>query len=140
VAAADRTGRVVQYINPPGMIKSPAFSQAVVITAPSRTVYIGAQTAVDGNGNVVGKGDVVAQTEQILENIDLCLEAAGARREHVVNWNIYVVAGQPVEAAAGVGMRWLAGRAEPPLNTVTFVSEFPNSEWLVMIDAMAVVP
>ena len=122
------------------MIKSRAFSQAVVITAPSRTVYIGAQTAVDGNGNVVGKGDLVAQTEQVLKNIDLCLEAAGARREHVVNWNVYVVAGQSVEAAAGAGMRWLAGRAEPPLNTVTFVSEFSNSEWLVMIDAMAVVP
>ena len=132
-------GPVAEYINPPGMIKSRAFSQAVVITPPARTIYIGAQTPVDGDGNIVGKGDVAAQTEQILKNIDLCLEAAGARRQDLVSWTIYLVAGQPVEPAAGVGMRWLAGRADPPLNTVVFVSAWPNQDWLLMIEAVAAV-
>ena len=107
--------------------------------AAARTIYIGAQIPVDGDGNIVGKGDVAAQTEQILRNINLCLEAAGARRKDLVSWTIYLVAGQPVEPAAGVGMRWLAGRADPPLNTVVFVSEWPNSDLLIMIEAVAVV-
>src|SRR5207245_7412419 len=39
----------VEYINPDSMVKSPAFSQAVVVAGPVKTVYVGAQNAVDGD-------------------------------------------------------------------------------------------
>jgi enamine deaminase RidA (YjgF/YER057c/UK114 family) len=88
----------------------------------------------------VGEGDLGAQTEQVLKNIDACLKAAGAGLEHIVNLNVYVVAGQDLMAGAQVGMRWFAGVPNPPLNNVMFVSGFWPPERLVQIDAIAVVP
>ena len=130
----------VEHINPDGLIKNPAFTQVVSIAGPVKTVYIGAQNAVDGNRNIVGKGDIAAQTEQVLKNIDICLEAAGARREHIVSWGIYVAEGQKIEAAFEVGMRWWGGRPNPPLNNVMFVSGFQPSDFLISIEAIAVIP
>ena len=131
---------VVEHINPDGMIRNPAFTQVVTVTGPVKTVYIGAQNAVDGDRNIVGKGDIGAQTDQILKNIELCLEAAGPRREHLISWNIYITAGQDLGPAAEAGMRWWGGRPNPPLNNVMFVSGFTPDDFLISIDAIAVVP
>lgn len=135
------TRGAVQHINPAGLPKSPAFTQAVAVTGPVKTIYVGAQTAVDASGAIVGKGDIAAQTEQILKNIQMCLEAAGAGPEHVVQWNIYIVQGQPIQPAFEAGMRWWGARPNPPANSVMLVVGFPLlPDVLVAIDAVAVVP
>ena len=54
----------VQHLNPDGLHKNQAFSQAVVASGNVRTVYVGGQNAVDASGNIVGKGDLKAQSEQ----------------------------------------------------------------------------
>ncbi len=131
----------VQYINPEGLPKNSAFSQVVVASGPVKTVYVGAQTAVDASGTVVGKGDVAAQTEQILKNVETCLQATGAKPEHIVHWNIYIVQGQPIQPAFEAGMRWWGGRPNPPANSVMLVIGFPLlPDVLLAIDAVAVVP
>lgn len=131
----------VEYINPAGLLRNPSFTQVVVASGPVKTVYIGAQTAVDALGALVGKGDVAAQTEQVLKNVETCLVAAGARPEHIVQWDIYIAAGQPVQSAFEAGMRWWGGRPNPPANSVMFVAGFPLlPDVLVAIDAVAVVP
>src|SRR5450755_3440603 len=96
----------VEYINPEGMHKNRAFTQVVVATNPVKTVYVGMQNAVSAQGEIVGKGDIVTQTEQVLKNLQTCLEAAGARPEHIVLWTIYIQQGQPILQAFEVGMRW----------------------------------
>lgn len=128
----------VTYLNPDSMHKNPAFSQAVVVTNPAKTIYIGAQTASDKDGQIVGKGDLAAQTAQVLKNIELCLEAAGAKPENLISWNIYLLEGQDMTPGVEVGMKWWGQRPNPPLNTVFFVSSFGPSDFLVMIDAIAV--
>jgi enamine deaminase RidA (YjgF/YER057c/UK114 family) len=130
----------VQYINPDSMIRNPAFTQVVAVTGPVKTVYVGAQTAVDASGAIVGKGDIAAQTEQTLKNVQTCLEAAGARLEHLIQWNIYIVQGQPIQPAFEVGQRWWGGRPNPPANSVMFVAGLTHPDFLVGIDAIAVVP
>jgi enamine deaminase RidA (YjgF/YER057c/UK114 family) len=130
----------VQYINPEGLLKNPAFTQLAVVSGPARTVYIGMQNAVDASRNIIGKGDIAAQTEQVLKNIQICLDAAGAKPEHIVQWNIYVAQGQSVQAAAAVGQRWWGNRPNPPLNTVIIVAGFSPPDFLIGIDAVAVVP
>src|SRR5512146_1226947 len=81
----------VQYLNPAGMLTNPAFTQVVAASGPVKTIYVGAQTPVDASGTLVGKGDIVAQTLQVLRNVETCLQAAGASPEHLVHWNIYIV-------------------------------------------------
>ena len=60
-AANPATGSV-RYVDPEGLNKNPAFSNVVVVEGPVRTVYVGGQDSVDASGNIVGKGDIAAQT------------------------------------------------------------------------------
>ncbi len=61
----------VQHLNPEDLHKNPACSQAVVTTGTVvttgniKTVYVGGQNAVNTSGEVIGKGDIAAQAEQI---------------------------------------------------------------------------
>ncbi len=135
-----RSKGLVEYINPEGMHKNRAFTQVVVATNPARTVYIGMQNAVSAQGEIVGKGDIAAQTEQVLKNIEMCLAAAGAGPEHLVLWTIYVQQGQSISPALEVGMRWWGNRPNPPANTVIFAPAFMPPDFLIGIEAVAVVP
>src|SRR5215510_15570329 len=87
----------VQHLNPDGLHKNPAFSQAVVVAGITRTIYVGGQNAVDASGQLVGKGDLKIQTEQVLKNVEAALTAGGAKLEHVVKWNVYIVQGQSAQ-------------------------------------------
>ncbi len=88
----------------------------------------------------MGKGDIATQTEQTFKNLQVCLEAAGARPEHIIYWNIYIAQGQPIQPGFEVGMRWWGNRPNPPANSVIFVPAFTPPDFLVGIDAVAVVP
>ena len=130
----------VQLINPDGLVKSPAFSNVAVVTGNVKTVYVGGQDAVDADGNVVGKGDIGAQTEQVLKNLRAALTAAGAGPEHVVKWNIYIVQGQSIQEGFAAFQRVWGMPANPPLITFAFVAELASPDFLVEMDAIAVVP
>jgi enamine deaminase RidA (YjgF/YER057c/UK114 family) len=133
-------GGSVRYLNPETLHANPAFSQVVVASGPVKTVYIGMQCAVDCAGQIVGRGDVGAQAEQTLRNVEACLAAAGASPEHLVTWTICLVQGQPVEPAFAAGLRWWGNRPNPPANTVMFVAGLPHPDFLIGIEAIAVVP
>lgn len=130
----------VEFISPDGLVKSPAFSHAAIVSGNVKTVYVGGQDAVDASGNVVGKGDLGLQTEQVLKNIQVILEAAGARPEHVVKWTIYILQGQSPQAGFEAFQRVWGAPPVPPLVTVVFVAGLGHPDWLVEIDAIAVVP
>jgi enamine deaminase RidA (YjgF/YER057c/UK114 family) len=134
------SGRV-DLLSPDGLVRSPAFSHVAVVTGPVRTIYVGGQDAINADGEIVGKGDLGAQTTQILANIQTALAAAGAGLEHVVKWTVLVVDGQPVGPAfAAFQQAWGDRSAPPPLITAAFVQSLGHPDWLAEIDAIAVVP
>lgn len=130
----------VQYLNPDGLNKNPAFSNVVVVTGNVKTIYIGGQDAVDESGNIVGKGDFKQQAEQVYHNLQVALAAAGAELHHVVKWNIYVVQGQPLHVGFEAFQRVWGSRPNPPAITVAIVSSLANPDFLIEMDAIAVVP
>jgi enamine deaminase RidA (YjgF/YER057c/UK114 family) len=134
-----RTGSV-EFLNPDGLVRSPAFTNVAVVTGPVKTIYIGGQDALTADGQLVGKGDLAAQTTQIVRNLETALAAAGASLEHLVKLNILILEGQD----ALVGFRaWQAvwgDRPNPPLVTAAFVSALAQPDWLAEIEAIAVVP
>lgn len=130
----------MQYINPPAVHKNPAFTNVVSVTGPVKTVYVGGQNAVDLSGNIVGKGDLQKQTEQILTNIQGALAAAGAHVEHVVKWNLYVVQGQPLKEGFEAFRSMWGNRPNPPAITLAIVAGLANPDFLAEMDAIAVVP
>jgi enamine deaminase RidA (YjgF/YER057c/UK114 family) len=137
---SDPTSGSVQHINPEGLHKNPAYSQAVVVSGAARTVYVGGQNAVDASGAVVGKGDMKTQAEQVINNVETALAAAGARLEHVIKWNVYVVNGQSLQPGFEVFQRAWGGRPNPPIVTVVYVSGLAQPDYLLEIEAVAVAP
>src|SRR5512144_800158 len=121
----------VEYINPDTLNKNPAFTNVVTVTGPVKTVYVGGQDAVDASGNIIGKGDIKAQTEQVLKNIQAALSAGGAGLEHVIKWNLYVVQGQPLREGFEVFQRFWGRRPNPPAITAAFVSGLAHPDFLV---------
>jgi enamine deaminase RidA (YjgF/YER057c/UK114 family) len=130
----------VQHVNPEGLHRNPAFTQAVVVSGPAKTIYIGGQNAVNAAGEIVGKGDIKAQAEQVFKNIEIILAACGATLEHIIKWNIYVVQGQDVQPAIEVFQRVWGRRPNPPLITGVFVSALANPDFLMEMEAVVVVP
>ena len=126
----------VRHINPAGLSRSPAFSQAVVVEQPANTIYIGGQNGVDANGKVVGP-TVGEQTSQALRNLATILESEGASLANIVHWSIAVVDGHPLaEGVAAFQQIW--NPADPPPAITVHVVAGLGPGFLVEIDAIAV--
>jgi enamine deaminase RidA (YjgF/YER057c/UK114 family) len=130
----------VQHLNPDGLSKNPAFTQVVAVTDLVKTIYIGGQDAVDVSGAIIGKGDIKQQAEQVLKNLQTALGASGAELEHIIKWNVYVVHGQPLRPVFEVFQQTWGRQSNPPAITMMFVAGLANPDFLVEMDAIAVVP
>jgi enamine deaminase RidA (YjgF/YER057c/UK114 family) len=127
-----------RHLNPEGMHRSPAFSQAVVVEAPTRTIYVGGQNGVDAEGKVVGD-TLGEQSRQAFRNLATVLEAAGATLADIVTWRIAVVDGHPIAEGVAAFQEVWDPAAPPPAITVQVVAAMANPTFLVEIDAVAVV-
>jgi enamine deaminase RidA (YjgF/YER057c/UK114 family) len=127
----------VRHINPEGLHRSPAFSQAVVVEQPAKTIYIGGQNGVDAHGKVVGP-TVGEQALQAFRNLATILESEGATLANIVHWRIAVVDGHTFdEGVAAFQQVW--NRADPPPAITVHVVAGLAPGFLVEIDAVAVV-
>lgn len=130
----------VQHLNPEGMFRSPVFTQGIILPANARILLIGGQNGVNEKGEVVGKGDVVKQTEQALANMQKVLAAAGARLEDLVKVTIIMQQDIDLRAAFGAWMAVWGQRSNPPTVTGFRVAGLGNPEVLIEIEAQAVLP
>jgi enamine deaminase RidA (YjgF/YER057c/UK114 family) len=128
----------ITHLNPDGLPSNPAFSQAVVVQGPVRTIYVGGQNAVTADGTIDGD-DIATQTTRALRNLELVLQAAGAELADVVSWTIYVVDGQPLEPGFGAFQQVWSREDAPPAISAAFVAGLANPAFLVEISAVAVV-
>jgi enamine deaminase RidA (YjgF/YER057c/UK114 family) len=125
--------------DPQGLLRNPAYSH-VVVASGARTIYTAGQVAIDEHGALIGAGDLAAQTAQAMRNVGLALAAAGASYANIVKITTYVVNYRP-EHRIVIGQArapFFAGGA-PPASTLVGVSALALPEWLVEIEAVAVV-
>lgn len=130
----------IEHLNPEGLYKSPVFSQAIILPAGARTLIIGGQNGVDANGQIVGKGDVGVQTAKALENMMTILTAAGAGLEHLVKVTIYLEQNQDLQPGFAEWMKCWGNRPNPPTVSGVRVAGLTNPDFLIEIEAMAVLP
>jgi enamine deaminase RidA (YjgF/YER057c/UK114 family) len=128
------------HINPDSMHKNPAFSQGIVIPAGARILMIGGQNAVNAKGEVVGKGDIAAQTTQALDNLITVLEAAGGRLENLVRVGLILREDADLMAGFGAWMQRAGSLENPPTVTTAIVSKLAVPDFLIEIESMAVLP
>lgn len=130
----------IQRINPDGLHKNPAFSQAVTTSGPGKTIYIGGQNAVNAGGEIIGKGDLSAQTVQAMQNMQTALAACGAGWKDVVQLTIYIVQGQNILEGFQASQQFTELFANPPAISGLFVAGLANPDFLVEISAIAFIP
>jgi enamine deaminase RidA (YjgF/YER057c/UK114 family) len=110
--------------------------QAVVA---GNTVYLRGQIGQDlETRESVGVGDVSAQTERAMANIAMLLQESGSALEDIVKIVVYLTDVRYRDPVYQVMGRWLKGVF--PVSTGVVVSALARPEWLVEIDATAVIP
>ena len=104
------------------------------------TIYTAGQVSIDERGALVGADDLAAQTTQAMRNLGLALAAAGATYADIVKITTYVVNYEP-EHRTVIGKARAAFFASgmPPASTLVGVAALALPEWLVEIEAVAVI-
>lgn len=127
----------VRHINPEGLHRSPAFSQAVVVEQPAKTIYIGGQNGVDDEGKLVGP-TMGEQALHALRRIETIVKSEGGTLANVVHWRIATVDGEAVQEGVGAFQQVWNPQDPPPAITVHTVAGL-GPGFLVEIDAVAVI-
>jgi enamine deaminase RidA (YjgF/YER057c/UK114 family) len=139
IKRADENWPTVERQAEPTVVGPPCHNRppSVVISFKDgyRQLLVGAQMAVDKNGNIVGKGDMRAQIDQVGKNILACLKAAGAGASDVIQMRAYVTNPDAFAKNADALARYLGPEAKP--STTTALSLSAGSEFLVEIEAVA---
>jgi enamine deaminase RidA (YjgF/YER057c/UK114 family) len=125
------------FINPDELLKNPAFSQIAVTKGVGNTIYIGGQNAITKDKEIIGKGDIAAQTEYALKNIETALRSCNATPDHLFKLTIYIVQGQDVLKGFEGAQKFLKKLKNPPVITGVIVAGLANPDYLVEIEAIA---
>ena len=129
----------VTFLQPDGLVRSPAFSHVAVVPPGSATVYLGGQNGVDETGALVSP-EVGPQAARALDNAKVALSAAGATLDDVVQWFVLIDAGADLGAAYGAIGPQLARDGAPPLVTGSRVAGLGVPGALIAISAIAALP
>ena len=127
------------FVCPDGLVRPQAYTPAVSVGAGT-TIYVSGQVSQDANGNLVGEGNLAAQTEQVYRNLQTALTAAGASFADVVKINTYVVEYKPEyrDVLNRIRSRYVAAD-HPPASTLIGVQALARPGFLVEVEAVAVV-
>ena len=125
----------VQYLNPPEMRQPVGWFTQVV--KAGNTLYVAGQTANDKNGNVVGINDIEAQTRQVYENIMTAVQAVGGSSARVVRTRTYLTDSRFIPEYRVIPREFFP--ENPPANTMLIVQGLARPEYLIEVDAEAVI-
>jgi reactive intermediate/imine deaminase len=125
--------------NPPGVAKPIRgyYSNSVRVSA-GPLLFIAGQVALDPEGRIVGKGDVRAQTVQVLENIRTILRAHGADMQDVVSITVYVTDMGVLDRITDIRMQYFP--ANGPASAIVEIAKLAMPELLIEISAVAAIP
>jgi 2-iminobutanoate/2-iminopropanoate deaminase len=114
------------------------FSQATVIEARGKLVFISGMTARQPDGSIAGVGDIEVQTRQVCENVKAAVEAAGGTLDDICRVDVYVRDIRDFPAIHRVRREYF--RAPLPASTMVEVSNMVSPDYLIEINAIAVLP
>ena len=140
-SAKAQEGRPFHIFNPETMAKPTVGYSQVAEIGEGKIVYIAGQVALDKAGNLLGKDDFRAQVQQVFENLKAAVEASGGDFHNIIKLNYYCVASvDPAQMAVVREVRdKYVNTANPPTSTFVFVQRLVRPEWLIEVDAVAVV-
>jgi enamine deaminase RidA (YjgF/YER057c/UK114 family) len=134
--------KLVQRVNPPSLAKPAGYSHGIEAQG-GKTLYVAGQVALDANGQLVGRDDLVAQFRQICENLKAVLLARAGQLNDVVKLTIYVLDKSAYKARLkemGAVYREYFGRHYPAMTFLEVKGLYDDDQGCLMeIEAVAVV-
>ncbi len=127
----------MMYLQPENVPKPAGDYSNGLIVKKGRLVVISGQVAWDAKGNLVGKGDIKAQAGQVFENLKNMLTGAGASFKDVIKLGIFLVNREDCIPFREVRAQYL--KPPYPPTTLLVVKSLAREEWLLEIEAMAMV-
>ena len=112
------------------------FSQATVIEARGKLVFISGMTSRKADGTIAGIGDIEVQTRQVCENLKAAVEAAGGTMDDIVRVDVYVRNMEHFEKIHKVRREYF--KAPAPASTMVEITKMTSPEYLIEINAIAV--
>jgi len=130
----------ITRINPPELGTPPGYSQVVEVSA-GRIIFIAGQTALDPDGNVIGKGDFARQATQVFHNLTIALRASGCTAAHLVKLTVFLTDMDNLTAYREARNRFFASvtPAAAPAVTLVEVSTLYGPDFLIEIEAIAAI-
>ncbi|MBI2363771.1 MAG: RidA family protein [Deltaproteobacteria bacterium] len=113
----------------------PRYSQGI-LNSGGKLLFLAGQTASDKDGNVVGKGDIRAQTEQVFANLKAVLKTAGGTLDDMVMTTTYITDREYREGYNEV--RRGQYKKTPPTSTLVIVKGLAHPDYLIEIAGIAV--
>ena|SRR5437868_1631110 len=105
-------------------------------TKAGNLVFVAGMLALDADGQIVGRGDITAQTRQVLENVKAVVEAGGGRMSDITKTTVYITDMANFAAMNEIYKTYFP--SDPPARA-TVKADLVNKDFLVEIDAIAVV-
>ncbi|WP_024515504.1 RidA family protein [Bradyrhizobium sp. Tv2a-2] len=130
----------IRRLNPPELGSPPGYSQIVDVSA-NRIIFIAGQTALDRDGNLVGKGDFAAQAGQVFVNLTHALQASGCTAANLVKLTVFLTDMENLTAYREARNRFFASVTPPaaPAVTLVEVSKLYGPDFLIEIEAIAAI-
>lgn len=114
------------------------YVHGITIEEGKRIIFIAGQVPADKEGNVVGIGDFNMQGEQVIKNLKEVLTEGGASISDLVKVTTYIVGREYTQAGRELGVKhW--DKSNPPTSTLIVCAGLANSDFLVEIDAIAII-
>jgi enamine deaminase RidA (YjgF/YER057c/UK114 family) len=128
----------ITRINPPELGTPPGYSQIVEIAA-QRIIFIAGQTALDADGQVVGKSDFAAQASQVFGNLAIALAARGCTAANLVKLTVFLTDMENLASYREARNRFFASVTPPaaPAVTLVEVSRLYGADFMIEIEAIA---
>jgi reactive intermediate/imine deaminase len=114
------------------------FSQATVIEARGKLVFISGMTSRKADGTIAGIGDIEVQTRQVCENLKAAVEAAGGTMDDIVRVDVYVRNMEHFDQIHKVRREYF--KAPAPASTMVEICKMTSPDYLIEINAIAVLP
>ncbi|MFF3905384.1 RidA family protein [Streptomyces sp. NPDC001848] len=132
---------MLKRVTVPTLFPPPRYAHASVVEAGTRLAFLAGSVPLDADGKLVGEGDPVRQTRQVLANLEEQLRAVGSDMAHVVSTEVYVVSGDTAVLSAVWEVVEASGLSTGPhSSTLIGVACLGYAGQLVEITATAVVP
>ncbi|HXW28371.1 MAG TPA: RidA family protein [Xanthobacteraceae bacterium] len=133
---AGRAQEAKMKLAPPEVFQPPFPYSLGIAAQGKRTIYVAGQVALNAKGELVGKDDPEAQARQVFTNVKAVLAVTGANMDNVVKITMIIKNGADFPKIGGVRKEFFK---EPYPASTAFIAPLLNPDWLVEVEAVAVV-